>query len=196
MCATRGALVAVDDRGVRSSDAVLRLVVPSAGGDAARMRFVITGPSAGVARAGSGATYHQVGLKLRAQNGCNLLYVMWRFLPEPRLVVAIKHNPGAADHAACGNRGYRFLRANRALPPPAILPGETHELAARISDEALTVHADGREIWRGDLPPEAASLRGPMGLRSDNVSLSFYLFADTDTDTAAHPICPKSANDD
>ena len=32
--------------------------------------------------------------KLRAEDACNLVYVMWRIEPQSRLVVSVKRNPG------------------------------------------------------------------------------------------------------
>ena len=53
-------------------------------------------------------------------------------------------------------------------PLPAVSVGEAHVLRASLSGEHLDVRVDGRTRWRGRLPEAAASLEGPVGLRSDN----------------------------
>jgi hypothetical protein len=63
------------------------------------------------ARLGSGELRRQFGLKLRAQDACNLVYAMWRIEPESKLVVSMKSNPGQHTSAECGNRGYRNIKA-------------------------------------------------------------------------------------
>src|SRR5579862_1578276 len=44
-------------------------------------RFTYVGETAETAALGSGAVRHQFGLKLRAQDACNVVYAMWRFDP-------------------------------------------------------------------------------------------------------------------
>lgn len=57
------------------------------------LRFRYRGPSTIEKPLASGETRRQIGLKLRANNSCNVLYVMWRIEPEEELVVSIKSNP-------------------------------------------------------------------------------------------------------
>jgi hypothetical protein len=45
----------------------------------------------------------QSGLKLRAQNGCNLVYAMWRSEPESKLGVSVTRNPGLNASSERGN---------------------------------------------------------------------------------------------
>ena len=42
-----------------------------------------------------------------------------------------------------------------------------------MSDSDLSVTADNKLVWWGDLGPVALTLRGPVGLRSDNARLLF-----------------------
>ena len=110
----------------------------------------------------------QIGLKLRAEDGCNLLYAMWRLAPKPGLVVSLKRNPGQHSSGDCGASGYTNHRPRRGSPAPALEPGVRHTLHAEQRGNELIVSVDGATAWQGELPAEALSLVGPSGLRSDN----------------------------
>ena len=151
-------------------------------------RFVYLGPTAETAPLRSGAVRRQFGLKLRAADGCNLIYAMWRFAPEPALVVSVKSNPGRHTSRACGAAGYRNLTPLRQRPVEAPEFGASHRLAATLDREALRVRIDGKEVWEGDVGREALAVAGPVGIRSDNVRLELELSAAPATGQAA---CPK-----
>lgn len=144
-------------------------------GDAAELDFVYLGPTEEVAPLASGERRRQLGLKLRARDGCNVLYVMWRIEPEPDLVVSRKANPGMERHAECGTRGYRRLRPATYTPPPPLVVGARHRLRARVEEKRLRVWIDGALVWEGELDEAAARMRGPVGVRSDNVAFAFTL---------------------
>ena len=147
-----------------------RAVVPATDGNAAELRFVYAGASESVAPLASGQVRRQIGLKLRAEDGCNLLYAMWRIAPEGGLVVSLKRNPGQRTHAECGARGYRTLVAERGFQPPPLRPGPTvHALEALLSGRTLRVFADGVLAWEGDVGDETLAVDGPIGVRTDNV---------------------------
>lgn len=167
-CVTRGRVHALGDGRARIDEPKVRAVVPRSDGDAAELRFVYLGPSATGAPLASGELRRQIGLKLRAQDGCNLLYVMWRIAPEARIVVSLKRNPGQRTHRQCGARGYTNLRATAGVQPPPITPGSRHVLRATLSGRELRVFADGALAWQGEVGAEALALAGPAGLRSDN----------------------------
>ena len=116
-------------------------------------------------------------LKLQAEDGCNLLYAMWRIAPKPGLVVSLKRNPGMHSSGDCGNGGYTNLKPRRGTRVPAFLPGERHAIRAEQRGEELRVLVDGAPAWEGTLPPDALSLRGPSGFRSDNGRFDLELFA-------------------
>ena len=59
----------------------VRGVVPESTGDAAALDLVYLGPTSETATLASGAERSQLGLKLRAQDSCNVIYVMWRIEP-------------------------------------------------------------------------------------------------------------------
>jgi hypothetical protein len=134
------------------------------------MSFVYRGPGSGAEPLASGELRRQIGLKLRALDTCNVVYVMWHVEPTRGLHVSVKSNPTAHDHASCGDRGYQFIEGTSKRDVPSIAVGEKHTLAARIDDEARTlrVTVDGVVSWEGALPAEAFAFDGPIGLRSDN----------------------------
>jgi hypothetical protein len=56
----------------------------------AEAHFTYLGSTGNEARLGSGELRRQFGLKLRAEDACNLVYAMWRIEPESKLVVSVK----------------------------------------------------------------------------------------------------------
>jgi hypothetical protein len=154
----------------------MRAVATSPTGDVAELRFTYLGPTASDIPLGSGAMRRQIGLKLRAANPCNLVYVMWRIDPTPGIVVSVKLNPAQETSAECENGGYTNIRPRRQSPAPAISPGDPHTLRADLADE-LTVTADGRVVWQGPLPDVASRLDGNVGIRTDNGRFEFELAA-------------------
>jgi hypothetical protein len=140
-------------------------------------RFIYLGPTAGIAPLGSGKVRSQFGLKLRAQDACNLIYVMWRFEPEAELVVSVKSNPHQHTSAECGNRGYRNIKAEKTSPLPPLHPGRAHTLRAEMNAAELAVFVDDAEVWKGSAGANALSLDGPVGIRSDNARLELELRA-------------------
>jgi hypothetical protein len=174
LCATRGA---IRERAV--DDAVFRAVAPGTDGDGATLAFTVRGPTAETVALASGQRRRQLGLKLRAADGCNLVYVMWRTEPKAALVVSTKENPGQHVHAACGVRGYRDATPTTAIAPPALVAGAPHTLRAAIDGDTLTAWIDDREVWRGELDAGARALHGPAGVRSDNLAWDGELRAAT-----------------
>lgn len=172
---TRGHIEPLADGRARVREPKMRAVVDIAGGDEAELRFAYLGPSDGAAPLASGELRRQVGLKLRAESGCNLLYVMWRIEPRPQLVVSLKRNPGQRTHRECGARGYRNLVARAGTQPPPLAPNVEHRLHAKLDGRILRVWADRALAWEGDVGDETLALRGPAGVRSDNAKLELEL---------------------
>jgi hypothetical protein len=127
---------------------------------------------------GPGAVRQQLGLKLRAQDECNLVYVMWRISPESKLVASVKRNPGKHTSAECGNQGYRNIKPQRFIPVPALAVGSSHLLRAEMQQDHLKVLVDRTLVWEGSLGNDALSFDGPVGMRTDNARLAFEFFAD------------------
>jgi hypothetical protein len=185
---TRGHIAALSDGRARVREPKMRAVVDASDGSEAELRFTVLGPSDGAAPLASGELRRQVGIKLRAADGCNLLYVMWRVEPKAQLVVSVKRNPGQRTHRECGARGYRNLVARAGVQPTAPLAANIeHRLHAKLDGRMLRVWADRALAWEGDVGDDALDLRGPAGVRSDNLALDLELLvhAATVTQTAA-----------
>jgi hypothetical protein len=181
LCVTHGA---IDNRAI--VEPTVRAFAEDAGGDAAELAFTYRGDSQTGRALANGQLRRQVGLKLRAENGCNVVYVMWRLDPKPKLDVSVKSNPGKRTHEECGADGYIKVKPARAVAVPAFAPGEAHTLRAEILGDELTAWIDGRVAWHGMLPAEARALAGPAGLRSDNVMLDGVALSAS----RGHPLTP------
>jgi hypothetical protein len=177
LCVTEGAVEASPDHRLTVETPKMRAYVNTQTAPAILAHFTYVGPTAQESRLGSGEVRRQFGLKLRAQNACNLVYVMWRFEPESKVVVSVKRNAQQTTSSECGNRGYQNIKAVRSRPAPALRNGDSHNLAANMRGTAMAVSIDGKEVWAGDVGPLAADLNGPVGIRSDNVRLALDLEA-------------------
>jgi hypothetical protein len=190
MCATRGALVEAFSH-MKVSDPTFRAYAPASSGDAGSLSFVYQGPTEDVKRLASNQLRRQVGLKLRAQDGCNLVYVMWRIEPKPGLDISVKRNPGARSNEECGTSGYTKVKPRRTAAVPPLRAGEPHTLSAEIVDgDDLYVWIDNRPVWRGRLGAASKGFTGPAGIRSDNVKLDIASFAAPAAGPASKA-CPK-----
>ena len=121
----------------------------------AEARFTYFGPTVNEAPLASGEMRRQFGLKLRAQDACNLVYAMWRIEPESKLVVSVKSNPGEHTSAQCGNRGYQNIKPRRSSPLPVLDSGGTHILRAEMKGAEMQVFADNFLVWEGSVGPDA-----------------------------------------
>ena len=166
LCVTRGALLA----GGLVNTPTFRAVAPATAGSDVGVQFVFEGRSSETRALASGGIRRQIGVKLRAMDGCNLVYVMWRLDPRSQIEVSTKINPGSRTHAQCGARGYSKLTASYEARLPALTAGSQHWIYAQIVGDTLDAWVDGQLAWRGRLPPQASQVFGPAGIRSDNVS--------------------------
>lgn len=171
-----GELAAREGQRFEVSDACFR-AVGSTPASALRLDFTYLGASAQAVPLASGELRQQVGLKLRAQDTCNVVYVMWHIAPAPRIEVSVKQNVGMSEHVQCRDAGYTFVKAEVAHAAPSVAPGSSHRLQAQLDGTALSVRADDQLVWRGRLPSAALQLVGPSGVRSDNVHLLMQLHA-------------------
>jgi hypothetical protein len=151
----------------------MRAYVVAATAQVVGAQFTYLGPTSADVPLGSGEMRRQFGLKLRAKNACNLVYVMWRIEPESKLVVSIKSNPGLTTSSECGNRGYRNIKPNRSASIPKLKPGDSHSLLAEMNGSEMHVSVDGGVVWEGDLGSEALTFNGPVGVRTDNGRFEF-----------------------
>ncbi|MFP2926157.1 hypothetical protein ACLESO_13235 [Pyxidicoccus sp. 3LG] len=174
---TQGRLDAGEDGQLTVDTPRMRAVVPGTTGSSAELRFTVLGPTSEQLALGSGAQRQQVGLKLRALDGCNLVYAMWRLAPKAGIVVNYKRNPGQHTSRECGNEGYTTVRPRQSTRVEAPAPGTPHTLRATLDGGTLRVWADDALAWEGELPEEALAINGPVGMRSDNVRLRLQLHA-------------------
>jgi hypothetical protein len=175
MLVTTGAINPLPLGGLTVDSAKMRAVVAHATAPRGALWFRYLGPTRDAAPLDDGELRTQIGLKLRAQDGCNLVYVMWRIAPEAKLVVSIKHNPGMRTHGDCGAGGYRNVLPTWQRPVPHVAPGADHVLHAELRNDQLVVYVDGTAAWEGMLGPEVLSFDGPIGVRSDNARFDFCL---------------------
>lgn len=152
-----------------------RAVIPETTGDDVELHFTWLGVTDKVIPLASGELREQVGLKLRARDGCNVIYAMWRIAPSAGIVVNFKRNPDDHQSGECGNAGYTTIRPRFMEPLDKLAQGDPHSLRARIDADVLTVYADGVRVWEGILPADALSLEGPAGMRTDNARVRFEL---------------------
>jgi hypothetical protein len=194
LCVTEGSLAQAPGGQLSVADPAMRAILPGSTGQAAEADFTYLGPTAVTSALGSGEVRQQFGLKLRAADPCNLVYAMWRFAPKAQVVVQVKTNPGQHASSVCHNQGYATVAPSQVWPVAQPAPGEQHRLAAAIVGSTLTVQVDGAPVWEGDLGPDALALNGPVGVRSDNASLTFALLAPT-VDPAATGACQAEPED-
>ena len=192
LCVTKGAA----SLGAAVTAPTMRAVALGSSGDAASLRFVFRGETAVSRELASGEARRQLGLKLRAQDGCNLVYVMWRQGPKPSLEVSLKRNPGQRTHRECGATGYSRVKPTLRAPVPPLAPGSSHTLRAEIAGDTLLAWIDDALVWQGPLPAGARTLSGPSGLRSDNLSFDLVAFsAPPAPSSSAPPKCSPEHGD-
>ncbi len=177
LCVTEGAIEKLPGERLSVSVSKMRAYLNAFTPQLVEAHFTYLGPTENAARLGSGELRRQFGLKLRAQDACNLVYAMWRIEPESRLVVSVKVNPGQHTSAQCGNRGYRNIKPRRSAPVPALRSGDTHTLRAEMNGAEMKVLADDSLVWEGSVGPDALGFDGPVGIRSDNARLQIELRA-------------------
>ena len=142
------------------------------------VNFTYLGPTNEVSHLGNGEVRHQFGIKLKAQDICNLVYVMWNFDTQ-KIAVSVKWNPGQRTHEDCLDRGYiNGIKPRVFVPPPVVHVDQPHRLSANLEGQELTVKADGVIVWQGTLVPVVLEFKGPVGLRSDNAHVVFDFLVD------------------
>jgi len=171
-----GAIQEQPGRGLAIEVPEVRAVLRVRTAQAAALHFTYLGPTAGSKPLASGELRRQLGLKLRARDSCNVVYVMWHIAPDEKIAVSVKRNPGQRTHAECGAHGYTNIRPHRALPVSPIVPGVSRTLRVDLRGTDLTVQVDDAAVWEGSLPAEIAAFDGPVGLRSDNVRFLFEYY--------------------
>lgn len=164
VCVTKGALT---DASI--AEPTMRGYARGFGGDAAALTFTYRGETFETRELAGGQARRQLGLKLRAQDSCNVVYVMWRLDPTPKLDVSVKFNALKKTHEECGADGYTKVRPHKKTFVPAFEYGKTHTLRAEIVGDELYAWVDDQLRFQGTLPETARVIHGPAGVRSDNV---------------------------
>jgi hypothetical protein len=182
LCVTNGAVSVLPGGRLAivtpSSWAVVRATPESTANQVAEIRFRYLGPTQTSKPLASGELRRQIGLKLRADDTCNLIYAMWHIEPDAAVAVSIKRNAGMHTHEQCHAGGYVNFKAQSRGNPPPIRPGETHTLRAALHGNDLTVAADGKVTWQGAFANELPPLDGPPGFRTDNARFELDYYTD------------------
>jgi hypothetical protein len=105
------------------------------------------------------------------------LYVSWRIEPRSQVVVQLKLDPALHTSAECENGGYQTIKPRRSAAPPSLADGRVHVMQATLSGTSLAVVIDGAPVWEGVVGDAVNTLRGPVGVRSDNGRFDFALIA-------------------
>lgn len=194
LCVTNGVVSASPDGRLAIETASSRGFVRNSDGEIAEIHFKYLGSTADTKPLASGELRRQIGLKLHAQDTCNLLYVMWHIEPDSKIGVSIKSNPTQHTHAECHANGYTTIRPTSSIAMPRILAGEMHRLRAELHGSELVVIADGRRAWVGSLGMGLGGIDGPVGFRTDNARFEFEIRADVANAMMSHRKGDESAN--
>lgn len=177
LCITKGAIEEAAGSRLEVKVPEMRAVVAYPTEQVAEAKLTYLGHTSKDKPLGSGEIRRQFGLKLRAQNGCNLVYAMWRIEPRQGLVVSVKRNPGMSTHAQCGTHGYHNITPARTAELPRLKEGEEHTLRAEMAGSNMHILIDGKGVWEGNVGNKALTFDGPVGVRTDNGRFKFELFA-------------------
>lgn len=188
-CITEGRITRAGNQWMRVDSTKMRAVLGWTSKPEAEIRFRYLGETEDHSLLRSGAERTQIGVKLKAQDDCNVLYVMWRISPVSSLVVSVKSNPGQHRHADCGNSGYTNLYGTLSRPIPKLAEGSEHSLHATLAGTFLSVNVDGALAWEGHVEDDVLRFDGPVGLRSDNARFDFQFLANP---ASSSPACDRN----
>jgi len=177
LCITEGEIEQREDNKLSVSVPKMRAFVTGPTLQEVEAHFTYLGPSKKSSPLASGELRRQLGLKLRAQDGCNLVYAMWRIEPKAELVVSVKSNPGMTQSSECDAHGYHNIKPTQASQLPDVKRGHRYTLRAIIDGSRMRVYANNNLVWEGDLGSDVKSINGPVGVRTDNGRFDFELFA-------------------
>jgi hypothetical protein len=163
------------------------------------LSFTYNGRVANPVQTGSGLTRYQTALKLRALNGCNVIYVTWIF-DSQRLLVQRKFNPLHSSSSTCGNNGYVTV-ADIALVQAEPALGSQHTLTADLDGDTLSVSIDGVSVdldptttATSKVVPDATAFDGPPGLRTDNIDIDFTYRATNEISNSSYFVATSATN--
>ena len=181
VCVTNGVVENRQGRSFEINSPSSRAIVKGANDSRGALRFEYLGPTTKDAPLASGLMRRQLGIKLRAEDSCNVIYVMWSIEPEQGLIITMKMNTGKSTHAECGVKGYKKLEPTMQKAIAPIKIGEPRTLSAELDGSVLKVNVDGERAWEGETLASAAKMYGYTGIRTDNVRIKFDWIADDDT---------------
>jgi len=184
LCVTEGAIASLGGEQFDVSVPKMRAYLNEYTPPVVEEQFTYLGATPNESPLASGVVRRQFGVKLRAQDACNVVYATWRIEPESKLVISVKSNPGEHSSIQCGNHGYRNVRPRKMAPLPALQAGDVHTLRAEMHRAEMRVLVDSNLVWSGSVGSEALDFDGPVGLRTDNVHLQIEL-------RAALPLVPQ-----
>ena len=194
LCVTNGIVSPLPDGRLAIETPSSRAVVRAVTEQTAEVRFRYLGPTKDSKPLASGELRRQIGLKLRAQDTCNLVYAMWHIEPDSRLAVSIKRNPDKHTHAECHAGGYLTMKGRRSADLPKVQPGASHWLRASLRGDDLTLIADGRLVWEGTLGSQMATFNGPVGFRTDNARFEFEFYVGSPAAGSVSPALDERFN--
>jgi hypothetical protein len=150
---------------------------------------------------GSGSSARQAGVKLKEQDPCNLMYVMYNINPfaggdagRDEISIKVKRNDGADTSVECGASGYTTVKAIKlpasksvgpdytgrvrlkvAVKPPT--PGGTYNLCLTVWGDSETGSMEklvDAQCYNLNSIPESQRpvWGGVIGMRTDNVAVS------------------------
>lgn len=172
---TDGQMVVSSDHHLMVSSKEFRATLDVATQQHVVLHFKYLGPTEEIAHLQNGEVRHQLGIKLKAQDICNVVYVMWNFDTQ-KIDIGVKRNPGLRTSHECGDNGYHagFGHANINQPDPVVVD-KWYTFQADLGDKHLKVLLDGKLMWEGDLSDDQSIFTGPVGVRSDNAHVLFDL---------------------
>jgi len=148
--------------GLSISHPSVRAIVEGSEGHELWMSYKYNGPTEDKIPLKSGQYRHQVGIKLQALDGDNVLYAMWRWEPDsPRIWTTTKVNGQYIPPTST------YLNVD----VPAPTPGERYIMSARQDGRIIRVWWQGVIAWVGEIAESAMLIRGPAGIRTDNASI-------------------------
>ena len=186
-CTTEGK-VARTGMAIHVDVGAMRGVLSTDRSRSAEVDFTYRGPSKDTQPLADGEIRRQIGVKLKAQDSCNVVYAMWHIAPDTGVFVLVKQNPGKSTHEACKDGGYITPSPTQTRPVAAVAVGAPHTLRADLDGQRLRVTADGALAWEGTLPASVLQMDGPPGVRSDNGTFDFSVHVPNGATSA--PACP------
>ena len=115
-----------------SSRAVVRADAKYTADQVAEIHFRYLGPTQTSKPLASGELRRQIGLKLQAEDTCNLIYAMWHIEPDAMVAVSVKRNAGMHTHEQRARRVARARLATAMASAPTIRTAATANVTRTV----------------------------------------------------------------